>query len=152
MIKERLAENGLELPEAVAPVANYVPFVRDGSVLYVSGQVPMRDGRIAVTGKLGGGVSIEQGQEAARICVLNLLAQVGAALDGDWSRLERCLKLVGFVASAPDFTDQPKVINGASDLMVDVLGENGRHARSAVGVAALPLDSAVEVEAIFACR
>ena len=149
-IERRLGELGLELPELPAPAGNYVPCVRTGDLLFVSGQVPMVDGRIVVAGRLGEDVGIEEGQRAARICALNILAQAKAALDGDLSRLARCVKLGGFVACTADFSDHPKVINGASDLLVAVMGEAGRHARFAVGAPALPLGAAVEVEAIFA--
>jgi enamine deaminase RidA (YjgF/YER057c/UK114 family) len=148
-IERRLEELGLMLPEAAAPVANYVPHTVAGNLLFISGQVPFRDGTIAVTGKLGAGVSVERGREAARQCALNVLAQARAACGGDLGRLKRCLKLGGFVACAPGFTDHPKVINGASDLMVEVMGDAGRHARFAVGSSSLPLDAAVEVEAVF---
>lgn len=147
-IAQRLAELGIELPAAAAPVANYVPTVRTGNQLFVSGQISRDAAGVTVEGKLGGGLSVEEGREAARLCAINLIAQVKAAL-GDLEKVVRVIKLVGFVNSAPEFTDQPKVVNGASDLLVDVFGERGRHARSAVGVAALPLGAAVEVEAIF---
>jgi len=147
-IETRLSELGVTLPEAVAPAANYVPFVRQGSTLYVSGQISMDAGGL-IQGRLGAGMSVEEGAAAARICAINLLSQVKAACDGDLDRLVRVVKLTGFVSSASEFSDQPKVINGASDFLVDVLGEAGRHARSAIGVAALPLGVAVEVEGIF---
>lgn len=139
---------GLSLPDAPAPAANYVPWVIAGEMLYVSGQISQGPGGL-IKGRLGADMAVEAGAEAARACALALLAQAGAALGGDFGRLRRVVKLTGFVSSTPDFTDQPKVINGASDLMVAVLGEAGRHARSAVGVAALPLGVAVEIEAIF---
>lgn len=147
-IETRLAELGLSLPPAPAPAANYVPWTLNGTTLHVSGQLPMRDGEVAVSGRLGDGVALEQGQEAAKLCALALLAQAKAAT-GDLGRIKRCLKLGGFVACTPDFTDQPKVINGASDLMVAVLGDAGRHARFAVGAAALPFGAAVEIDAMF---
>lgn len=147
-VTDRLSELGLTLPDAPAPAANYVPFVHAGGLLHVSGQVSAGpDGLI--TGKLGDDLDIEQGAAAARACALSLLAQVRAACDGDLSRLKRVVKLTGFVNSAPGFTDQPKVINGASDLMAQVLGDAGRHARSAVGVAQLPFGVAVEIEGLF---
>lgn len=147
-IDARLAELGLTLPSAPAPAANYVPFVVTGNTAYVSGQISQGpDGLI--TGRLGETMSTEEGANAARSCALALLAQARAACGGDWSRLRRVVKLTGFVNSAPGFTDQPKVVNGASDLLVEVLGDIGRHARSAVGVAALPLGVAVEIEGIF---
>ena len=147
-IETRLAELGLTLPDAPAPAANYVPFVRTGDTLYVSGQISMNaDGFI--TGKLGDTMDVTAGAEAAKTCALGLLAQVRAACEGDLTRLKRVVKLTGFVNSTSDFTDQPKVVNGASDLMVEVLGDAGRHARSAVSAAALPLGVAVEIEGIF---
>lgn len=151
-LEDRLATLGLTLPKAAAPAANYIPVVLFGNLLQTSGQLPMKDGALAVTGKLGVSVSLEDGQLAARHCALNVLAQAGAALDGDFDRISRLLKLTVFVASAPDFTDQHKVANGASDLLADLLGDAGRHARSAVGVPSLPLDAAVEVEALFELR
>lgn len=147
-LETRLAERGLALPDAPAPAANYVPWVKSGQQVFVSGQISQGSGGL-IRGKLGADMSIEQGAEAAQHCALSLLAQLRAAVDGDLSRLERVVKLVGFVNCTSDFTDQPKVINGASDLLVDLLGEAGRHARSAVGVASLPLGVAVEIEAIF---
>jgi len=147
-IDARLAELGHSLPDAPAPAANYVPFVISGNQIFVSGQISQANGSL-ITGRLGEDLSTEQGAAAARACALSLLAQCRAALGGDWSRLGRVVKLTGFVNCTADFTDQPKVINGASDLMVAVLGEAGRHARSAVGVTSLPLGVAVEIEAIF---
>ncbi|MFC6792021.1 RidA family protein [Methylobacterium komagatae] len=151
-VKERLASLGLSLPKAAAPVANYVPFVRTGSLVVISGQVCFgADGKIAPehTGKVGSNVSAEAGKEAARLCALNLLSQLEAAV-GDLDRaVVQCVRLGGFINSAPGFSAVAGVMNGASDLMVEVLGDRGRHARSTVGVAELPLDAAVEVEAIF---
>ncbi|GAA4220364.1 enamine deaminase RidA (YjgF/YER057c/UK114 family) [Sagittula marina] len=147
-IEDRLSALGLSLPDAPAPAANYVPFVRTGDTLYVSGQISMANGAL-ITGKVGADLSVEEGTAAARACALSLLAQVKAACDGDLTRLKRVVKLVGFVNSPAEFTDQPKVINGASDLMVEVLGDAGRHARSAVSAASLPLGVAVEIEGIF---
>ncbi len=147
-IESRLTELGIELPAAPAPAATYVPFLRVGDLLFVSGQISAGpDG--PVTGTLGGPDDVERGREAARLCALSLLAQVRAACDGDLDRLRRVVKLTGFVASAPRFTDQPKVVNGASDLLAEVLGEAGRHTRSAVGVAALPFGVSVEIDGIF---
>lgn len=146
-IDQRLADLGITLPGAAAPAANYVPFVRTGNLLFVSGQVSMAEGAL-ITGRLGDDMSLEDGAAAARACGLSLLAQVSAACEGDWSKLTRVLKLTGFVNCAPDFTDHPKVINGCSDLLVEVLGDAGRHSRSAVG-AVLPLGCAVEIEGIF---
>ena len=148
-IEARLEELGITLPEAAAPVASYQPLVVSGQTAYISGQLPFVDGKL-VTGKLGADVSLEQGQAAARACGLMIMAQLKAA--GLLERVEQIVKLGGFVASIPDFTDQPKVVNGTSDLMFEVFGDAGRHARSAVGVPVLPLDAAVEVDAIVALR
>jgi enamine deaminase RidA (YjgF/YER057c/UK114 family) len=147
-ISSRLEELGLTLPAAPAPAANYVPFVISGGLLHVSGQIAA-DANGMIKGKLGADMDVEAGAAAARACALALLAQVNAALDGDLGRLKRVVKLGAFVNSTPDFTDQPKVVNGASDLLADLLGEAGRHARSAVGVAALPFGVAVEIDGIF---
>ncbi|MCC6008012.1 MAG: RidA family protein [Rhodobacteraceae bacterium] len=147
----RLAEMGVTLPAATAPAANYIPFVQAGGVLYVSGQISMADGKMTI-GKLGETMDVAGGAAAARECAINLLAQVRAACGGDLSRLVRGVKLTGFVNSAQGFTDQPKVINGASDFLGEVLGDAGRHARSAVGVAELPFGVAVEIEGIFEIR
>ena len=147
----KLEERGLTLPDAPAPAANYVPFVRSGTTLYVSGQIAQGP-EGPIRGTLGATMGAEEGAKAAEACALALLAQVRKACDGDMGRLARVVKLTGFVASAPDFTDQPKVVNGASDLLVALLGDAGRHARSAVGVAALPLGVAVEIEGIFELR
>lgn len=147
----RLAEMGITLPEATAPLANYVPFVQTGNMLYVSGQVSATpDGMI--TGKLGADMSVEDGAAAARVCGINLLTQVKAACLGDLDQLVRVVKLVGFVNSTLEFTDQPKVINGCSDFMVEALGDAGKHARSAVSAASLPFGVAVEIEGIFELR
>lgn len=143
--EDRLASLGLALPEVVAPLAAYVPAVRTGSYVYTSGQLPMVDGKLTVTGKVGAEVGAEEARELARLCALNGLAAIKSVV-GDLGRVARVVKVVGFVASAPDFTGQPGVINGASELLGEVLGEAGVHARSAVGVAVLPLDSPVEVE------
>jgi enamine deaminase RidA (YjgF/YER057c/UK114 family) len=148
-IASRLKELGLTLPIPAAPAANYVPFTQAGNILIISGQLPMVDGKLAFMGKLGGGVSLETGQEAAKVCAINILAQASAALGGDLDRIKRCLRLGGFVACMPDFTQHPQVINGASNLMVEVLGDAGKHARAAVGVPSLPFDAAVEVDAMF---
>ena len=148
-VADRLTELGIVLPEAAAPVASYRPLVVQGDMAYVSGQLPFIDGTL-VTGKLGQDVTLERGTQAARACGLMILAQLKAA--DLLERVEQVVKLGGFVASAPSFTDQPKVVNGCSNLMFDVLGEAGRHARSAVGVPVLPLDAAVEVDAIVALR
>lgn len=147
-ISTRLAELGLELPAAPAPAANYVPYMRSGALLHVSGQIAANaDGPIR--GRLGDDMDIAAGAAAARACALALLAQVNAALDGDLGRLRRVVKLGAFVNSTPDFTDHPKVVNGASDLLADLLGDAGRHTRFAVGVAALPFGVAVEIDGLF---
>ncbi|MCB1970399.1 MAG: RidA family protein [Geminicoccaceae bacterium] len=148
-IVARLRKAGLSLPPAAAAAGNYVPWTRAGGTVYISGQLPLQDGKLLHTGRLGDGVSLEEGQAAARACALNILAQLQAALDGDLGRVRQCLKLGGFVASTSGFHDHPKVVNGASDLMVLALGENGRHARFAVGVASLPMNAAVEIDATF---
>lgn len=146
-IDKRLTELGIDLPAAAAPAANYVPYVLDGDTLYVSGQIPVTpDGLL--TGKLGAEYSLEQGVAAARACALNLIAQARAACGGDLDRIDRVVKLTGFVNSTADFTDQPKVVNGASDLMVEVFGDAGRHARSAIGLT-VPDNWACEIEIIF---
>ncbi|WP_299966223.1 RidA family protein [uncultured Roseobacter sp.] len=147
-IASRLADLGVTLPDAPAPAANYVPFVRAGNILYVSGQISNGPDGL-VTGKLGETMQVEGGAAAARLCAISLLAQVKAACDGDIDRLQRVLKLTGFVNSTAYFTDQPKVVNGASDFLVEALGDMGRHARSAVSAASLPLGVAVEIEGIF---
>jgi len=147
-IEERLAELGLSLPSAPAPAANYVPYVVSHKMLHVSGQISSGSEGLIV-GKLGADMEVADGAAAARACGLSLLAQVRAACDGDFARLVRVVKLTGFVNSTPDFTDQPKVINGCSDLMVAVLGDKGRHVRSAVSAAALPFGVAVEIEGVF---
>lgn len=147
-VEARLQELGIILPEAPAAAANYVPAVISGGMLYVSGQLPFGPDGLAATGMLGNGVSIEQGHAAARICAINIVAQASFAL-GSLDRVARIVKLVGFVASAPGFTDMPKVVNGASDLLIEVFGDRGRHARSSIGVAGLPLGAAVEVEAVI---
>ncbi len=148
MVEKKLSELGITLAEPAAPVANYVPFVRSGNLLMVSGQICLDSGKLIAKGQLGGGVSIEDGQKAARACAVNLLAQVKAAL-GDLDKVLRVVRLGGFVNSAPGFVDGPKVMNGASDLMVAAFGEKGKHARATVGVSALPLDAAIEVEGLF---
>jgi len=147
-IREELARQGIELPQAAAPVASYVPVVIAGGLAHVSGQLPFVGGEL-VKGKLGAAVTLDQGNEAARACGLMILAQLDAA-GITFAQIARVVKLGAFIASAEGFTDQPKVANGASDLMVSVFGDKGRHARSAVGVPELPLGAAVEVDAIFA--
>lgn len=150
-VEGKLAEMGLALPQPAAPLAAYVPFVRAGDLLHVSGQIAQGEGGV-IKGTLGADVDAEAGALAARACALSLLAQVKAACEGDLRRLVRVVKLTGFVASTPAFFDHPRVVNGASELMVAALGEAGRHARSAVGVAALPLGAAVEIEGVFLLR
>jgi len=148
-VEAKLASLGIALPTPAAPIANYVPSVRSGNMLIVSGQICFGlDGKLVAKGQLGGTVAIEDGQKAARACAINLLAQVKAAL-GDLDKVTRVLRLGGFINSAPGFTDGAKVMNGASDLMVEVFGDKGRHARTTVGVAALPADAAIEVEGLF---
>ncbi|HZQ13815.1 MAG TPA: RidA family protein [Pseudolabrys sp.] len=148
-VEARLASLGITLPKPASPIANYVPVVRSGNLVVVSGQVCFGpDGKLVAKGQLGGGVSIEDGQKAARACAINLLAQLKAAL-GELDQIRRVLRLGGFINSAPGFTDGPKVMNGASDLMVEVFGDKGRHARTTVGVSALPADAAIEVDGLF---
>jgi len=146
-IDDRLSELGVVLPQPVAPVANYVPFVRSGNLIHISGQISL-DASGGIKGTVGVDVDLETAQKAARLCGINLLAQMKAACDGDLDRVVRVVKLGGFVQAGPDFIDIPKVVNGCSDLMVEVLGDAGRHARSAVGVYRLPLGFAVEVDAV----
>jgi enamine deaminase RidA (YjgF/YER057c/UK114 family) len=148
-IEARLKALDLVLPEAKAAIGSYVPFLHLGGQLIVSGQLPLKDGAIAVAGRLGDGVDIPDGQAAARLCALNILAQAKAAL-GDLDRIVQLMRLNGFVAASPSFADHPKVVNGASDLMVEILGDKGRHTRIAVGCASLPLNAAVEIDAVFA--
>jgi len=150
-IEPRLAELGVTLPDAPAPAANYVPFVTAGNIVYVSGQVS-QDSSGLIKGRLGADMDVPAGAAAAQRCAISLLAQVRNACGGDLSRLVRVLKLTGFVNSTPDFVDQPKVINGASDFLVAVMGDAGRHARSAISAGALPLGVAVEIEGIFEIR
>ena len=148
-VERKLTELGLSLPTPASPVANYIPFVRAGSLLFVSGQICLDgSGKVVAKGKLGGGTSVEDGQKAARACAVNVLAQVKAAV-GDLDRVSRVVRLGGFINSDPGFLEGPKVMNGASDLMVAVFGEKGRHARTTVGVSVLPGDAAVEVDGIF---
>jgi enamine deaminase RidA (YjgF/YER057c/UK114 family) len=148
-IERKLASLGITLPTPATPMANYVPFVRSGNLLILSGQLCFGAGGSLVSiGQLGATVSVEKGQQAARACAINLLAQVKVAL-GDLDKVSRVLRLGGFINSAPGFTDGPKVMNGASDLMVEVFGDKGRHARTTVGVSALPADATVEVEGLF---
>jgi enamine deaminase RidA (YjgF/YER057c/UK114 family) len=149
-IAGRLADLGIVLPEPAVPVANYVPFTIHNGLVTISGQLPLQAGKIVAIGHLGAEVDVDAGRLAARLCFINLLAQLRAACDGDLDRVTGLLRLGGFIASAPDFTQQAAVMNGASDLAVEVFGDIGRHARSTIGVAALPLGAAVEVEGLFA--
>ena len=148
-IDARLRELGLELPTAMAPIANYVPYVMTGSLVVVSGQLPAADGKVAVVGKLGEGVSVEEGQRGARLSMLNVLTHLRAACGGDLGRVRRVVRLGGFIACRPDFTQHALVMNGASDLAVAIFGDAGKHARSTIGVPSLPADAAVEVEGMF---
>lgn len=148
-IDARLAELGLTLPAAAAPAANYVPYVQSGNLVIVSGQITLKDGELQYVGRVGEDFTTEEAYEAAKLCGLNLIAQVKAACGGDLDRVKRVVRLGGFVNCTDDFTDQPKVINGASDLMAEVFGDKGKHARAAVGVNTLPLGVAVEVEGLF---
>ena len=147
-LAERLKERGILLPPPSTPIAAYVPFVVEGNLVFISGQLPMENGAVKFAGRVGAELDLATGQAAARLCGLHILSQLLAAC-GDLGRVKRCVKLGGFVASTPDFYDQPKVINGASELMQDVFGEAGRHARFAVGIANLPFNAAVEVDALF---
>lgn len=148
-IEAKLKELNLELPTVSMPAANYVPVQKAGSLFVVSGQLPMKDGKPHFLGKLGKNVSLEEGQECARLCTLNVLAHVKNAIEGDWSRIAQCVRLGVFVNATEDYTDHPKVANGASDLIVALFGEKGKHARAAVGVSGLPFGVSVEVEALF---
>ena len=148
-VEAKLAELGITLPQPMAPIANYVPYVVTGNLVVVSGQVPARDGAIAVTGKVGLNLALDQGKEAARLCFVNVLVHLKAACDGNLDRVKRVVRLGGFVASPPEFTQHALVMNGASDLAVAVFGDAGRHARTTIGVPALPADAAVEVEGMF---
>jgi enamine deaminase RidA (YjgF/YER057c/UK114 family) len=151
-VEARLKELEIELPQASKPGANYVPFVRSGNLLFLTGQLSQWNGERRFVGKLGREYGVAEGQQAARLCALNVLAHVREALDGDLDRVVRTVRLAGYVNSTPDFVSQSQVMNGASDLFVELLGEAGRHARMAVGVSALPYDVAVEVEGIFEVR
>ena len=148
-IEARLAELGITLPTPMPPIANYVPYVITGDFVFVSGQVPAVDGKIAITGKVAAGLSIEQGQSAARQCFVNVLTHLKAACGGDLDRVRQVVRLGGFVASPAEFTGHAQVMNGASDLAVAVFGDAGRHARTTIGVPSLPADAAVEVEGLF---
>ena len=147
-IDKRLAELGIDVPVPAKPVANYVGWVRTGNLVFTAGQVTLKDGKIGYIGKVGKDFSADEAAKAARICAINIIAQLKQACDGDLDRVKRIVKLVGFVNGVPEFSEQPKVINGASDVLVEVFGDKGKHARSAVGAGSLPLNVAVEVEAI----
>lgn len=148
-IEKKVEEMGFSLPEPTIPLANYVPYVISGGQVIISGQLPLLNGKPQGIGKLGREFTVEQGQQFARICGVNLLSQLRAAVGGDWGKVKRCLRLGVFVSSAEGFTDQPKVANGVSDMMVELFGDKGKHARAAVGVAELPLGVCVEVDAVF---
>ena len=148
-IETRLKDLGITVPPAPAAVANYVPYVRAGNLVFVAGQVPISSGDIVHRGTVGADISVEDGAAAARLCALNIIAQVSAACDGDLDRVVRCVRLGGYVNATPEFVDHPKVVNGASELIVEVFGEAGRHARIAVGARSLPLGVAVEIDAVF---
>lgn len=148
-IEDALAKLGLVLPDAPAPRANYVPFVQTGALVFIAGQLPLKDGQLPYQGRLGESIDVENAQQAARLCALNLLAVLKNACNGDLDRVRRCVRLGGFVASGADFLDHPLVVNGASDLIVAAMGDAGKHARTAVGVAQLPRGVPVEVDAIF---
>jgi enamine deaminase RidA (YjgF/YER057c/UK114 family) len=148
-IDKRLAELGINLPEAAKPLANYVPWVRTGNLVFISGQGPIEGGKVLYPGTLGKDISLEDGAKSARLCAINVLAQIKDAVGGDLDKVKRVVKLVGFVNATADFKDHPKVINGASDLMVEVFGDKGRHARSAVASPSLPMGISTEVEAII---
>lgn len=151
-IRKKIETLGYELPEAAAPAANYVPFIIERDTLYIAGQIPFLNGRKMHIGQVGGDLTLEEGREAARACALNILAQADAAVNGDWDRIGRCLKLGGFVHAAPGFSEHSAVINGASDLIGTILGERGKHTRFAVGASSLPFGVAVEIEALFSLQ
>lgn len=148
-VEQRLKDHAIELPQPSTPGANYVPFVRSGNLLFLTGQLSQWNGERRFIGKLGREFTLAEGQQAARLCALNLLAHARAALGGDLDRIRQCIRLAGYINSVPDFINQSQVMNGASDVMVDVLGDAGRHTRMAVGVSVLPYDVAAEVEAVF---
>lgn len=148
-IEARLKDLGIELPEPAAPIANYVPWTIAGTLVVISGQIPLRDGRIAYTGKVGQSLSPDDGRAAARLCFVNLVAQLKAACDGDLDRVKQVVRLGGFIAAPPEFTQHAVIMNGASDLAVELFGDAGRHARTTIGVPSLPGDAAVEVEGMF---
>jgi len=148
-IEERLAAEGIALPDAPAPAANYVPFVKTGNLIVISGQLPFVDGKCQFLGRLGDTVDVEAGIQSARLCAVNLLANLKVACGGDLSKVTRVVRLGGFVAATPEFEQHPAVVNGASDLMASIFGDLGAHARAAVGVASLPLGASVEIEGMF---
>jgi enamine deaminase RidA (YjgF/YER057c/UK114 family) len=148
-INENLKKAGIELPKPIAPIANYVPYVRTLNRIFISGQLPIKDGEVKFTGKLGGNISLEEGREAARICAINVLANLKIACDGNLEKVSRCVKLGVFINAVDDFQSHPLIANGASDLMVEIFGDAGKHSRFAVGVASLPRGVSVEVDAIF---
>lgn len=152
IIDARLFDLGVTLPSPAAAVANYVPFVHTGNLVFISGQLPLSGGIVAHPGLVGRDLDVEEAQAAARLCAVNLLAQIRMAVEGDWERVVRCVRLGGFIACTPDFKDHAKIVNGASDLIVGALGDIGRHARTSIGVSALPLGAAVEVEGLFEVR
>jgi enamine deaminase RidA (YjgF/YER057c/UK114 family) len=149
---KKLKELGLSLPEPGAPVAAYVPFVTAGNLVFISGQLPRENGKLELIGRLGAEIDLAKGQKAAQLCALHILSHLNVACGGDLDRVEQCVKLGGFVASSPDFFDQPKVINGASELMEKIFGDRGKHARFAVGVGNLPMNAAVEIDAVFSLK
>lgn len=151
-IEARLEKRGIALPAAAAPAANYVPYVISGNLLYISGQLPFEGGKVAQTGQLGAGVTVPEGQRAAELCAINILSQASAALSGDLSRIVRIVRLNCAVSSTPDFHEQHLVANGASNLLAEILGDAGKHSRVAVGMAALPLNASVEIDAIMEIR
>ena len=152
IVAERLVKLGITLPQPASALATYAPYVVAGNLVFISGQLPMENKRVAIKGRVGSEVSVADGQKAARLCALNILAHLHAACGGDLDRVAACVKLGAFVASAQDFYEQPKIVNGASELIEQVFGEAGRHARFAVGVGALPLNASVEIDAVFALR
>jgi enamine deaminase RidA (YjgF/YER057c/UK114 family) len=151
-MEEKFKELGLIIPNMSEPVANYLPYMVHENLVYVSGQPPVADGKVTHKGKVGQSLSIEEGQEAARVCCINIIAALKHAIGGDWNRFDRIIKVGGFVNCGDDFTQHPQVINGASDMLVKIFGEKGRHARFAVGSNSLPLDIAVEIDAIIAIK
>ena len=151
-MQEKFAELGLDIPEMNPPVANYVPYIVHNNLVYVSGQPPVLDGKVTHSGKVGKDCTLEEGREAARVCCINIIAALQHAIDGDWSRFDRIIKVGGFVNCDDYFTEHPKVINGASDLLVEIFGERGRHSRFAVGSNSLPMNIAVEIDAIIALK